>query len=433
MTEVPQTIQSYLDAKLGPDSEAYEALEKQANVECTDEILYLSGHGDATPALLTPAMATWYKQHVQPLRGMALNTIEAEFKAVGADKNLSGEFVERELDKLERERIEKKRSEVNAYYDKNPKLRDDVRDLEKAYNDALDKYSVTKSNNGGREPVLIPWWYFLLLGLIGVAEALINFQAFESLNFMTPAIALGSTLAVAFLLALSSHIHGAFLKQWRHFFGPAAERENLARDWRTFGFGTLGLTIVLAAVWYARAHYLADQIQAAAMIGGTAPNWVGVVGGSLVTNLAVWACGVILSIFFHDEDPAFPRDYCALQNAKIRYNKKQLEVAKATSGEFGRIDAQINKSRKELENKRTALTRAKGYIEAQALFDRMAGQDASVLSSLEAYRRSLIVACSNGATAVNVPDKIYATADDRFNDIADIKAYSAMPLKLNFL
>ena len=78
------------------------------------------------------------------------------------------------------------------------------------YFKAKEDYDELRSRHG-REAKLRPIWYIPALGLIGVFEALINFDSFNAIKMFTPAIALGVTFIVALALATASHLHGTVI------------------------------------------------------------------------------------------------------------------------------------------------------------------------------------------------------------------------------
>ena len=142
--------------------------------------------------------------------------------------------------------------------------------------------------------------YLLALACVGITEWLINYTTFF-LFFGIPAIAAGTTLILAGLLAFASDGHGAILKQWTHRFGHHAERIKRIADWRYLALATLALLVVLAAAGGSR--YMAALRVMREQAG---PNILGSdvavqsdpgidVLLSLLANLAAWLVGIFLA------------------------------------------------------------------------------------------------------------------------------------------
>lgn len=250
----------------------------------------------------------------------------------------------------------------------------------------------------GREAKLTPWWYWLFLAFIGVAEMLVNFESFSSVPFFTPAIATGSTLLIAAALAMSSHLHGTFLRQFHSRFGPQARDGDRAAALRMLGLGTLCLAAVLAAVAYARSSYFADILLEATVLGSAAPNWLAIVGGSMIMNLVVWIVGVIGAFIAHDEDHLFPESLIERNRAEAKVRALQATVGKPLQRDFERIDAEAEKQAEQARNKDRAFAHTPAYASGRALFAAVKAQDARVTALLEAYRSKLVFSAGNSGT-----------------------------------
>tara|TARA_R110000868_G_scaffold75153_1_gene217083 strand:- start:6403 stop:7689 length:1287 start_codon:yes stop_codon:yes gene_type:complete len=428
MSDIPVSLSGYTDSDIGPDSECGKELLKEAASEASSGRVRLSDYVGPAPALLTPAMMRWYGRFVQPKRRTALDSIEAMFGRVRADQDAAGIFVERRLAELEDKRVEDKRKILASHREQNPTKYESVDTLKKKLDNLSREYGTLRAQHG-REPVVLHWYYYLLLAVIGISEGFINFEAFNSLRYMTPVIALGATVVVAFLLALSSHIHGSFLKQWEYLFGKHRDDDQIRRNLGIFAFGTTGLSIVLGAVWYARSNYLADAIQATAMIGGTAPNWLGIVGGSLLLNMAVWSCGVILAYYFHDEDPEFPKKLHTREKVQREWHEAREDISKQLNRKYVQTDAMIDSEVKSAKGQDGSLSEYESYLTARQMYDLLAARDGEALSTLEVYRAELVRSGRDAGLIVEIPDKLRKETIEEM----DIGTYAAQPLVLKYV
>ena len=75
---------------------------------------------------------------------------------------------------------------------------------------------------------------------IGATEWLINYDTFFAF-FRVPAIAAGTTIVLAVLLAFAAHGHGTLLKQWSHRFGRHRTPTERRGDWRLLALASVSL------------------------------------------------------------------------------------------------------------------------------------------------------------------------------------------------
>ena len=271
------------------------------------------------------------------------------------------------------------------------------------------RYSEANGNRSAtmtaRHPV-----YFLGLLCVGVTEWLINYTVFF-LFFGIPAIAAGTTLILAALLAFASHGHGSILKQWTHRFGHHAERIKRIADWRLLVLATLALCVVLGAAGGSR--YVAALHVMRAQAG---PNILGpdvVVQSdptvdvllSLLANLAAWLVGVFFATVAHDIDPDFMDATAQRRTAWRRFHR----LRRVADARIRQTEARHAKELREAET--AARSRLDAVAPQRALLDQVAAQEGAirdaVLSAVrgnaEGYRAALPAAPSRGALVVGEP------------------------------
>ena len=260
------------------------------------------------------------------------------------------------------------------------------------------RYSDANGNRGAvmiaKQPV-----YLLALACVGITEWLINYTTFF-LFFGIPAIAAGTTLILAGLLAFASDGHGAILKQWTHRFGHHAERIKRIADWRYLALATLALLVVLAAAGGSR--YMAALRVMREQAG---PNILGSdvavqsdpgidVLLSLLANLAAWLVGIFLAYVSHDIDP----DYMdATGQRRIAWRRFHRLRSKADA-RIRQIEARTAKELRETEL--ASRSRTDSAIPDRALLDQVEARDravrdaitASVRINAEHYRAALAAA-----------------------------------------
>ena len=300
----PQALEAYLAIDFTPNGEFHKRLignvEMAVRQTMVERKVYLTGLTGETPPFLTPTMDTWYKR-IAARRNPAMETVRNAFGEDSINKGARGQLAEAEMDRAEDEYLEaRKRFVVGHRLDKRAQYQE-LEQLKQDESFARHAYAQMRSELGDREPKMLNMpLYLVVLCMVGIAEALLNFESFNALKWATPAIALGMTLLVAAGLAFASHCHGTLLKQWEYYFGAHQEDISRGRAMRLFGLGTTAFLFAMAAVYYARDTYLSDMMNVRLTMGGEAdinPLWV--IGGSLLGNVIVYVVGAIIAYFMH--------------------------------------------------------------------------------------------------------------------------------------
>lgn len=429
MSDFP-SVDTYTDLNLSSGSEAVSALNDSDAIdqEARAGEIRLTDLVGAEPASLTPHARNWYSMYIGGTRRAALDEINRAMQNIGQKTGVGARLLERELDEIDDQVIVEKRAAKKNHLEQNVGRHEQMDEVKTAYIQSKTQYD-RKRMQRGREPIIPGFLYFGMIVFIGIFEAFINFEAFSALAFMTPAVALGSTVVIAVLLAMSSHLHGKFLKEIQYRFGDQNKDGDRGAALRMFSIATLGLSIVLGAVWYARANYLSDIILETSVIGGTPPSWLATVGGSLLLNLGVWVAGVILSFQMHDPDPDFPDSYKSYQKHKDDYRSRQQKLDGELETVYKRINAKAEMDRENALTFSQSMERDTDFQIVRKQFDRMTSQDAKVLGLLRTYQAKL-------GSLANKNDLQLTRKDDVGSDMTEDLTpadYSSLALKLKYI
>lgn len=402
--------------------------------------LRLSDHAGAVPADLTPNMASWYRAQVEGPRRAALDAVEAQAARLNQVASGSGIFLERELDRAEDERLTAKRQVVASHAEKNQAAIQRLETLTQSYAGAKRRFESLSARHG-RAPKIVRWWYYALLVVIGIAEFMINFESLNAIRIFTPAIATGTAVVLSIAVALSSHYFGTLLKQFAVLSDPAQNDSDRWPIVKMLGIGTVTLLFALGVVWYARASYFADIVSEQAILTGEAPSWIKVIGGSLISNLLVWAVGVLIAYAVHDPDPHYPDAFLHMGVCERAMRTAREKLDKPLQREFQQIDTRAKNRRTAAQNQHESHGNLAEHQQARRLFEKVAEQDARVMSVLEAYRRELVRRIAASAPPPPPPGmpapparferapQVYAAA----TDLMDAADYVALPLRVKYL
>ncbi|MDC0651420.1 hypothetical protein OAP52_05095 [Hellea sp.] len=405
-----KNVDSYCNLDLSADSKAMQKLmsQRSLNREGKSEEIVLSDVVGAAPSNITPHMRNWFNSTIERLRKPALDEINELFGEVSADKSVGGTLLERKIDQISDTQILDKRSASKLNQQQNTSGYSILDENKKAYAEAARMYDRRKMERR-REPKMIGFFYWLLIAFVGIFELLINFEAFAGLDIMTPATALGSTVVIAMLLALASHYHGTFLKEFQFRFGERGREGDRGVAFRQMALATFALCVVLAAVWYARADFMEDKILEASVIGGTPPSWVSTVGGSLLQNIGVWVVGVIISYMFHDQDPEFPELRKSRDLHSKKYRKLEKSLNEKLEKQYKKIDTAAKLQKSDAKQFDTSISHEEKFITARKQFDRLSSQDASVIGMLQQYQSEFVNLASDNDIKIQIVDDTNST------------------------
>lgn len=317
-------------------------------------------------------------------------------------------------ERLQREadRVTRRRDEDLAQIERETGQDHQYRDLLDSFEKAEQRARRYGDANGNRQPTMIAYnpIYFLALLCVGITEWLINYTTFF-LFFGVPAMAAGTTIVLAVLLAFASHGHGSILKQWTHRFGHHAERIKRIADWRLLVLATLALFVVLGAAggsrYMAALHVMREQagpnILGSDVVVQTDPGVEVLL--SLLANLAAWLVGIFFAYVSHDIDPDFMDATAQRRRAWRRFHRKRRVV----DARVRQTEARYAKELRETEI--AARSRLDAVAPQKALLDQVDAHDqairdaliASVRGNAEHYRAALRAAGATG-TALTAVD-----------------------------
>ncbi len=239
--------------------------------------------------------------------------------------------------------------------------------------------------------------YVIAMLCIGATEWLINYDTFFGF-FRVPAIAAGTTIVLAILLAFAAHGHGTLLRQWSHRFGRHRTPIERRGDWRLLGLASVSLVIVLAAAGGSR--------YSAAMRALTSQPQFNILGAeaavvvdplrdvllSLLANIAAWLVGVFIAYVAHDADPEYMEATHERMRARRLFNRRRVRVVREIEGIRARFGKQIT------EKSNAARSRSRGVEEQRNLLLQVreheraivAGLQSALHATVEQYRDVLV-------------------------------------------
>jgi uncharacterized integral membrane protein len=344
-------------------------------------------------------------------------------------KRTRGVFLERTISHEQDRRIEQKRQAQKSSREKRAADYERHDESRHEYAKAKEDYDELRARHG-REARATPLWYYPAIGLIGIFEAMINFESFTAIKMFTPAIALGVTVIVAIAIASASHMYGTVIRQLESRFGAHRKDGDRASSIWMLVIGFLILAAVLLLVFYARNSLLAEQLLENSVIGGDAPSALFMIGGSMIGNVLVWLLGVAIAFLAHDEDHNYPD---ALKH-KIKAEKKMYalhqRIHQPLKREFEKIDATCEKEISQARNKHASLSSDKEFSAGRTLLAKISEQDTRVIAALEHYRMQLTSKLKGTRAQFEVQPEIESPEAD---EMLDPNQYAARPLILKHL
>ena len=313
----------------------------------------------------------------------------------------------------ETQAITRKRDEDLAQIERETEQEHRYRERREIFERADARFRRYSEANGNRHATMIARHpvYLLALLCVGFAEWLINYTVFF-LFFGVPAIAAGTTLILAVLLAFASHGHGSILKQWTHRFGHHAERIKRIADWRLLVLASLALLVVLGAAggsrYMAALHVMREQggpnILGSDVVVQTDPTIDVLL--SLLANLAAWLVGIFFAYVSHDIDPDFMDATAQRRTAWRRFHR----LRRVADARIRQTEARHAKELRETET--AARSRMDAVAPQKMLLDQIAAHDRAVRDAVlaalrgnaERYRAALAEQHSTSGTALALSD-----------------------------
>lgn len=213
---------------------------------------------------------------------------------------------------------------------------------EKSYQDTFERYRLA---NGGALPKNIsPVLYSIPLILVGVSEWYVNYSTFAAI--FVPVVAMAGTLIVGAIFAVTSHLHGSYLKQLSEIFHPSTEYRNVIGRKIVVAIATILLLAAFSAIIYLRYLAIADQLGIGAASSGTFSQPSGSLvwsrlGPTIVINISIWGLGTLYSWAMHERVPDIRDSYRRLLRANRQLDKMRTPFV----AEEKRIKAKYERER----------------------------------------------------------------------------------------
>lgn len=332
----------------------------------------------------TPRMVSWCQRHIVAARRAAIAAVRADFDNAKFGKASSGFVYELERDKLEADKYSAIRTERDTFQANRRAM-----ELVESYTKARGAYEKMVSEQGREALRWEPISYWAVLSLVGVVEALINWEAFLKIPNFTPLFATGLVILVAIAFMWSSHIVGRITKQRRELFGGYVARTDRWSAGQELSFGIVLFLLGVGAVAWGRWFFLSEVMMRRHALGETsALSDYFEFGGSILGNLIVYFIGVVWAYWRHDAIPGFAesrRQLEKLQAKQVAIFRKLLE---------DRTQRHIlNERRKQEELSRRdqgQRTELRNYAQLRLNADFILQKDAQVIAVLTEYRSRLV-------------------------------------------
>jgi len=175
------------------------------------------------------------------------------------------------------------------------------------YRNTRDLFEALRALNGGKHPKRVSRFaYVFVLLLVGIGEWFINYQTF--LDKFPPILAVCATVFVAIIVAVASHYHGLYFKQYHYLIRQNTNSGDRASQRRFLAFISFWLVAVLVFVFWARFTFLSEKlgidIFSANHFGDKGTSLLlAEVGPTMFFNGMIWFIGVILSWSLHERVP----------------------------------------------------------------------------------------------------------------------------------
>jgi hypothetical protein len=221
------SLSNYLSKDFGSKSAAATELFAQLEDEADRSVINLSPvySTNGVPSHLTPAMESWYRTNIQPVRGRAIEEVSTEFESKSAKKSDRGFLFEKERDAINQRTLHEIYNERQTFLQ-----RKDAAYIHERLTEKQQEYYALRREQGRDAQKWTPVFYWTIMFAWMIPEFLINWESFGKIPVLlnTPALVLGSVTLVASFFAVSSHILGTLWKQRQDRFGggiSATERK----------------------------------------------------------------------------------------------------------------------------------------------------------------------------------------------------------------
>lgn len=176
---------------------------------------------------------------------------------------------------------------------------------------------------GKGEITVPPWWYVPSLAALGVGELFINYEGFRE-YLGVPLFAFMLAFGVGVAVALGSHIHGTWVKQWTVLF---RQRDGNLPPWAYPAIFTVICLLVFfsfLAVGWTRYSWV-ESLIARGLEGMNV--WSTMLQG-LIPNIIIWLIGIVIAFANHDRSPQLQRLEAARKRAHRHHERAKTKLVK---------------------------------------------------------------------------------------------------------
>lgn len=336
------------------------------------------------PSNCTPRMVSWCQRNIVAARRAAIADVRGEFDKATYGKGATGFVYELERDKFEAEKFKSIRMEREAFQAKH-----EVSQLIEEHNKARNAYAEKVSEQGRDAQEWEPIKYWIVMSLVGVVEASINWESFLRIPNFTPFFATGLVVLVALAFMWSSHILGRITKQRKELFGGFVGRTDRRSAGQELGLGLVLFMLGIGAVVWGRWFFLSDVIIRRHALGDNS-SWTDYLefGGSVLGNLIVYFIGVVWAYWKHDAIPGFAELRRGLEKLQAR---QLVMFRKLLEDRTQRFILEERKKQEEL-NRRDQEQRKqlRNYQQIRLNADFIFQKDSQVIALLTEYRTRII-------------------------------------------
>jgi hypothetical protein len=277
-------------------SELFERLDDEASRRAINLTPVYSTNG--VPPYLTPAMESWYRAYIQPLRWRAIDEVSGQFESKSVKKS-KGFLFEKERDANEQRTLHEINNERETFLQ-----RQAAEYLSKKLPEKREEYDAMRREQGRDAQKWTPAFYWTILFAWMVPEFLINWESFAKIPVLlnTPALVLGSVTLVASFFAVSSHILGTLWKQRQDRFGGAVSATDRKKNRLELILALFLFLLAMGIVVWGRYLLMSDIIREKTILRGQGLELEDVLYtiGAILGNIGVWIAGIWWSYTKHD-------------------------------------------------------------------------------------------------------------------------------------
>jgi hypothetical protein len=375
------SIANYLSLDLSRGGETLsrlrEHLQREGATPPPQLTLSAEGQAGAASANLTPGMIQWFSANIEPVRLAALNELESEAARISLPGGIHGIVPEIEDCKLKRDRTERSAAVYETFYNRHGAELNDLSRREQ-------EYQAIRGEEGGREPRNPGRFLDMIIPLgIMIPEGLMNYRYF--LDYVQwGVIALGSTIVVGLAIGWSAYIAGRFWKAF-HFYMPPDDDKQRQKGKRMLTTAVVLLTVALLAVGAVRYFGVMQQIQRAIALGEIPPNPFMQTAFLLFGNLLVFALGLAITYWLHDENPLYAEKAETYARQKAKVDRLRMGFVKKVN----EIDIAYKQKGDKMRNQGRLMNGKPGYGDIREKLRNIDAKDAEVVGMLQAYRSEL--------------------------------------------